>query len=339
MGTDALEGSMSKAILITGGTGFLGTEIISNLLLETKEKIYVLVRANDAEAAFHKMKAAWYHMPSLCSQIGEKIVPVIGDFTKKGLGLSPIDRNLLRDEVSLVIHAGAQIGFQTGEQELMSVNYAGTGHMVAFAKKLPGLHRFVHISTAYVAGQKSGLIMEQESPGSRFSSLYEKSKARAEALVVRSGLPFVICRPGMIVGDAKTGRVKSFNTIYYVLKQLLLGKMPVIPLSSEMRLNLVPVDYVAQSVVEITFSDSAKNKIFHLTCPHKLQPRVGELVSYVRKWTVHYLSESIPKPVYLPMDFLKYAGLLFNQKSETKKKSQLTNFLMLLKRTRRRKHR
>ncbi len=321
---------MSKAILITGGTGFLGTEIISDLVRETNETIYVLIRAEDEEMALHKMKAAWYHLPLLCEKIGEQLIPVIGDFTKKRLGLCAKDRNRLRDEVSYVIHAGAQIGFQTGEQELMSVNYAGTGHMLAFAKTLPGLQRFVHISTAYVAGQKSGLIMENESPGTRFSSLYEKSKAKAEALVKKSGLPFVICRPGMIVGDSKTGRVKNFNTIYYVLKQLLLGKMPIIPVSPDMRLNLVPVDYVAQAVVRIVFSDTTENKVFHLTCPYKLQPRVDELVSYVRRWAAHYLSESIPKPAYLPMDFLKYAGLLFNQKSETKKKSQLTNFLMLL---------
>ena len=112
-------------------------------------------------------------------------------------------------------------------------NCVGTKNMLALAGQMKSLKRFVYISTAYVAGQKSGIVMEADKPGREFSSLYEKSKAEAEEMVRSSDLASAIIRPGMIVGDSKTGWIRNFNTIYYVLKLMLLGRLPVLPTSPE----------------------------------------------------------------------------------------------------------
>ena len=48
------------AVFVTGATGFLGTEVVSSLLRSTDEIIYVLVRAEDEEAATHRLKSFWY---------------------------------------------------------------------------------------------------------------------------------------------------------------------------------------------------------------------------------------------------------------------------------------
>ena len=319
---------MKDTIFITGGTGFLGTELCLELVKDQSSPIYVLVRSSSKEEAIHRLREAWYQKPELYKAIGTQVFPVLGDFTKEGLGLSAEDKELLLG-VTLIYHTGAEIGFQKGEKELYAANVLGTQNMLSFAATLLHLRRFVHVSTAYVAGLTKGTVLEGQI-GEGFSSLYEKSKAEAEKLVLTSGLPYCVCRPGMIVGHSKTGYVKSFNTIYYVLKLLLLGKLRVLPTSSSLRLNLVPVDYVSGAVLKAGMLEEAEGKCFHLTCPASLMPTAGELVEYCITWAEKNLGEKLPLPTFLPLGFLQKAGLAYNKKTEDRKKGFLTNLLTLL---------
>ena len=321
---------MKDAVFVSGATGFLGTEVVSRLLAETEADIYVLVRAESEEAACHRLRNAWYHEPCLCSQIGERVKPAAGDFTLPQLGMTADLQRTIREQVTRVFHCGAEIGFQEDEEKLKATNCKGTENMVAFAKEIANLKSFIHLSTAYVAGQKAGLIAEGDPPATHFSSLYEKSKAEAEYIVMTSGLPYAICRPGMIVGDSRTGWAKNFNTIYYVLKLILLGKLPAIPTSSDTRLNLVPADYVADAVVKIGLSGDAEGKTYHLTSPTNLQPTAGELLEHVRKWAQENLNTEIPRPAFVPLRGLKRAGLAYNKRREGRKKAYLSNLLTLL---------
>ena len=91
-----------------------------------------------------------------------------------------------------------------------------------------------------------------------------------------SGLPFSIYRPGMIIGNSRTGRVRTFNTVYYILEQVLLGKMRFPPIRKDTPLNLAPADYVADAVLKIAESDSADGMTFHLTCPAEKAPTAGK---------------------------------------------------------------
>lgn len=321
---------MSNTFFLTGGTGFLGTEIVLRLIRTTEDPVYVLVRAGSEEEAAHRLKACWQHSDELCGSIGSRVIPVPGDITKPDLNVDPHTISTLQSSVTKVFHCGAEIGFQKDEKELLSVNCKGTENVLDFVSGFSMLRRFIHISTAYVAGQKEGLIMEDDRPGTSFSSLYEKSKALSEDLVRVSGLPYSICRPGMIVGDSLTGRVRNFNTIYYVLKQVLLGKMRVLPIRPDTCINIVPVDYVADATVKIADSDDAAGRTFHLTCPSSMQPKAGELTRYVRLWADKNLSEEIPKPLFMPLQLLKKAGLSHNRKKQGRKKTPLSNMMTLL---------
>ena len=322
---------MADTILLTGATGFLGTELAACLLqCSDAEKIYALVRADDDQEAAGRLRAAWHHEQNLYKAVGDKIIPVTGDFTKAVVGLNDEIRAEIKDRVSLVIHAGAEIGFTRGKQEYGDTNILGTKNMLDFAAGLPRLRRFVHISTAFVAGQKSGTVMEDAAVGTAFSNFYEQSKARAEILVKESGLPYSICRPSMIVGDSRTGWVKSFNTIYYMLKLMLLGQLRVLPLSPDTSVNIVPGDYVAASVVKVAFAEEALGKTFHLTCPKEIAPTAGALAAYVREWAKKHLETDLPKPVFTPLPALKQAGLLYNRQIAERPKGFVTNLLTLL---------
>ncbi|MBQ9642860.1 MAG: AMP-binding protein [Lachnospiraceae bacterium] len=321
---------MKECILLTGGTGFVGAELAAGLARKADKTVYVLVRAADDAQALHRLKAAWQHDPALYRAIGHQMLPLPGDFAKPGLGLHREMLQELQQNVTKLIHAGAEISFDKSKAELQKTNVDGTRNMIDLARSLPHLKHFVYLSTAYTAGQKKGLILEDDLPGSLFSSHYEESKAEAETLLRSSGLPFSICRPGMIIGNSRTGRVRTFNTIYYILKQVLLGKMRFFPIHKDTPLNLVPVDYVADAVLKIAESDSADGMTFHLTCPAEKAPTAGELCDAVIDWAAQNLSVKLPRPIFLPLPGLKTLGLAYNKKEDQKEKNSLNNLLILL---------
>ncbi len=320
-------------ILITGISGFLGTEIASQIMLETEDKVYGLIRAGSSSEASLRLTALWHERPELADNIGVRIIPVPGDITKADLGISDEDRKRLISCTDYIIHTAALIGIKHTRSEFWDVNVYGTEHVLDFARQIQADHplkRFSHVSTAYVAGTRSGRIMEDSLENAGFSSLYEQSKFEGESLVAKAAdeIPVSVFRPGQIVGDSKTGRVKSFNTLYYPLKLYLKREMRIFPIRKSMRVNMVPVDYVAKAVVKITFEEGAAGKTFHLTAPASMQPSVGELMEAVNKWAEKNLSVRLRSPLFIPVPFLSRIGASYNM-SEHTRKGVLANMLCL----------
>ena len=314
---------------ITGSTGSLGTEVVAELIASTDSTVHVLVRASSAAEATNRLKSFWQGMPSLLAAIGSRILPQTGDITSAGLGLDPDGAASLREKVTHVIHCAAETGIQQSKETLWRVNVEGTRQVLAFAAGLPNLVRFTHVSTAYVAGTRTGRIGENDPLPPAYNSLYEQSKAEAEKLVSASGLPYTICRPGMIVGNAQTGRTRHFNTVYYVLKLMLQGRIRFLPIRRDQRINIAPADAVARQAVALTLHPEAAGGTFHLTAPHDSLPRAGELVDAVREWAADHLGVSVPHPVFLPLPFLRSAGLRHNARTGAKTRSLLSNLAAL----------
>ncbi len=307
---------------ITGATGLLGTELVARLLETTDSRLYVLVRAISLEDAASRLRALWWDLKPLAAAVGKRVLPVVGDITRP---LTQVPR-----DVTHVIHCAAETGVQKSREELWHINVEGTRQVVAMAESLPYLQRFTYISTAYVAGTQSGRILEEASAATRFYSLYEQSKAVAEGIVRASSLPCVICRPGMIVGNSETGRTSIFNTVYYVLKLMLLGKMHVLPVSSHQTVNVVPVDYVARLAADLTLDPAAEGLTFHLTAPKDRLPQVGELVRAVSAWAKENLHINVPRPLYLPLPLLRTIGQHYNAGQDAKSRSLLSNLTALM---------
>ena len=309
-------------VLVTGATGLLGTEVVAQLLETTNSHIYVLVRAESEEIAERRLRALWWGDDTLTNAIGKRVHPIIGDITK------PLESQKM--DITHVIHCAAETGLQKSHEELWNINVDGTRHVIRMAELLPYLQRFTYVSTAYVAGTQSGRITEDAPLPTQFYSQYEQSKAEAEKIVRSSTLPYIICRPGMIVGNSKTGRTRNFNTVYYVLKLMLQGKLRVLPVSSMQTVNVIPVDYVAQQVTNLTFSPEAEGRTFHLTAPADSLPQVGDLVESVRTWAKQNLHIDVPKPIYLPMPILRTIGERYNAGHDAKKRTLLSNLTALM---------
>jgi long-chain acyl-CoA synthetase len=295
------------AVLLTGASGFLGAQVARRLLACTDYTVYALIRANDAANAAHRLSRTWWDWPELAQAIGNRVEVLVGDVTQPRLGLGEDGYAGVVAGLTHIIHTAADLRVNAPIQELRRTNLQGTEHVLELAEAAQadhGLARYAHVSTAYVAGGRSGPVPEDALTDEYgFSCAYEFSKFEGERRVqaARDRLPVSVFRPGMIVGDSRTGEIKTFNTLYFPLRLYLSGRLPLMPASRAQPINLVPVDYVADAIVRLTLEPEAAGLNFHLTAPYSTLPQAGELVEFVRQWAREQHGLRLPRPVFLPL--------------------------------------
>lgn len=293
-----------KAVLLTGATGFLGTQIARHLIEMGDAEVWVLVRASSAEEAERRLLRNWWDWPQLTSVVGSKVKVVCGDVCLPQLGLSAEAYQNLTEHITHIVHSAADWRLVPLE-ELRKTNVAGTAHVLELARAINvhhGLERFAHVSTAYVAGARTGVISEDALTDEYgFFTAYEQSKYEGELLVRQAQAEFAVSvfRPPMIVGDSETGAIKTFNTVYFPLRLYLTGKMRTMPVKRTQKINLAPVDYVAKAIVQLTFEAEAVGRTFHVVAPYESLPTIGEMLNYVQVWAQTNLGVKLPKPRYV----------------------------------------
>ena len=290
-------------ILLTGATGFLGAHIAFRLVKETNHNIAALVRADDREAAVRRLSRAWWDWPELIQALGGRVKVITGDVSEPHLGLGEADYRELVRVVTHIIHTAADLRLNAPLNELRKTNVNGTANVLQFAHDVHrdhGLTRLSHVSTAYVAGGKTGAVSENSlSDVYGFYSNYEVSKYEGEQLVqqAQSQLPISVFRPGLVVGDSRTGAIKTFNTLYFPLRLYLTRHPRIIPVSPSLRINMVPVDYVADAIMKLTFVPEAEGLNFHLVVPWEKLPTAGELIEFLRVWAKKRMNRKAAPPI------------------------------------------
>jgi long-chain acyl-CoA synthetase len=295
---------MGDVVLLTGGTGFLGTEVLTRLLAREGLEIVVLVPARTDADAIHAATRAWWHRPELRSALGARIHGVAGDVGEPQLGLDDATYADLSRHVTHIVHAAADLRLDASVEDLRRTNVDGVANALTFARSAHGLARFLHVSSAYVAGRRRGVVREDDLTDEfGFESAYEQTKFEGERLVRRaaSELPVAIVRPAMIVGDSMTGDIKTFNTFYAPLRLLLSGKRRIVPARRGLRVNIVPVDHVSVAIVRLLFDPGAEGLTFHLTTPTEQLPTAGEVVAFTRRWARENLGVKLPRSIFLPV--------------------------------------
>jgi long-chain acyl-CoA synthetase len=297
---------MNKTVLLTGANGFIATQIARNLLADEGVTILALVRTSDQQDSQVKLSREWWDYPELIKAIGTRTHVINGDVCQPNLGLDRKEYTENAERVTHIIHTAADWRLLPLD-ELRKTNVQGTTNVIAFAKeanKHHRLERLSHVSTAYVAGAATGTISEEQLTDQYgFFTDYERSKYEGERLVQAAKEEFAISifRPSMVIGDSKTGSIKTFNTFYFPLRLYLTGKMRLMPVSRSLRINVVPVDYVAKTVAQLTFEPKAEGKTFHVVAPYESLPKLGELLDFVQKWAKTELACKLPSPICLSM--------------------------------------
>jgi len=140
--------------------------------------------------------------------------------------------------------------------------------LLSEAKAFEELH---YVSTAYVSGTAVGVYRETDlDVGQRFKNYYEETKYLAEVEVVKSGLPTTTYRPGIVVGDSKTGETAKFDGPYFALAAMWRLPSPGVFIkvgSGRNPINLVPVDFVIEALAQLSSRPECRGKTYHLTNP------------------------------------------------------------------------
>ncbi|HVO37417.1 MAG TPA: AMP-binding protein [Spirochaetia bacterium] len=296
---------MTETVFLTGATGFVGTQTARRLMARDGLRLVVLVRGKDRAEAAARLERTWWLWPELAGAIGTRVEVLAGDVSLPRLGLGQETYDGLAARVTHIIHSAADLRLDGPVEELRKINVQGSAQVVELAlaaQRHHGLARLAHVSTAYVAGRRTGPVPEESlSDADGFSNTYEQTKFEGERLVrdTAKGLPLSIFRPGMIVGDSRTGEIATFNTVYVPLRLYLAGKLPVMPCRGNLPVNVVPVDYVADAIARLTFDDRAVGRTFHLTVPPRLLPTACELLEAVRAWAAQALNVRLRAPVMI----------------------------------------
>ena len=260
-------------IFLTGTTGFIGRRV-ARALLEKGRKLALLCRP----ASTHKLDPLLAGLPAKAPK--PRVVP--GDLLKPDLGLSSESLKQLTGSVGEVYHLAATYDLGMCQEDAECTNVEGTRRVLDLAAGLPGLSAFHFVSTLAVAGDHPGHFSENDLDlGQNFDHAYGESKYHAEKLVKESGLPATVYRPGVVVGDSRTGEMDKVDGPYFIFDVLhglrrLPGvrRMPmIVPREEDTFFHVVPVDFVVAAMVELAARTKKPGKTYHLMDPHPLTYR------------------------------------------------------------------
>lgn len=261
---------MNQHILLTGATGFVGSRLLRKWLEVSEAHVSLLVRSlgeQDPHRRVQRLLAKLGPGGAKAAANG-RLDYFVGDLTAPRLGLSDEVRLALADSLTAVIHAGATVRFDLPLAEACAVNTRGTAALLALARRCRRLDRFVHVSTAFVAGCREGQIGEDElDAGQQHHNSYERSKFEAERLVraAMQELPVTVLRPTIITCDLQTGELPTGSAIYRVLRRYAEGSLHTLFGNPGALLDLVPVDYVVDASFAIAARADSVGHGYHLS--------------------------------------------------------------------------
>ena len=274
-----------RTAIVTGASGFIGSRLVQQLL-KRGWRVHVLGRADGTTSYEDRIKATLFDIegraidPHLLSALRCHEVDICD--SRLGL-LQPVSQHW-RGSDALLFHVAGDTRFTPTDPEIQrKVNIEGSINVIRSLHD--SVASVVHVSTAYVAGQRRGIVLETELDEAQgFRNCYEKSKLDAEVAVKvlcnEKGLPLTIVRPSIITNDTTTGRSSSFthlNAVVEVISRIqrhygigdgqVVSEQVRLPIDPDARPNLAPIDPITESLLDIGSNTLAQGKTYHLCHP------------------------------------------------------------------------
>jgi len=264
---------------VTGATGFIGRNLVQRLL-QREGTVYALVRAG-SRGRLEQLRTAW-------GADGARVVPIDGDLSQPGLGVSEEDLLTLRGEVDHFFHLAAIYDMSADAESQEIANVEGTRHAVELAGAIEA-GCFHQVSSIAAAGLYEGEWREDMFDEAQRLDVHPYFRTKHESeRVVREECPrpWRVYRPGIVVGDSRTGEIDKIDGPYYFFKLLQRARrvlpswLPAVGVEGG-EINIVPVDFVADAIDHIAHEPGLDGQAFHLTDPN---PRTaGEAIDLFAK--------------------------------------------------------
>src|SRR5512144_2598374 len=266
------------AYFVTGATGFIGQFVVANLV-KRGEPVYVLMRKSSL-AKLERRPAEW-------GEDDKQVIASHGDLEKRRLGVSDVEVRKLKGKITHLFHLAAIYDIAATAEVQQAANVEGTRNAVAFAEAVQA-GCFHHVSSIAAAGLYEGVFREDMfEEAEELDHPYFRTKHDSEGVVRREcERPFRIYRPGFVVGHSQTGYIDKIDGPYYFfkliqkLRNMFPPWMPMIGIEGG-RINIVPVDFVADALDHLAHKRGLDGKCFHLTDPEP--HRIGEVLNIFGK--------------------------------------------------------
>ena len=260
------------AIFLTGSTGYIGAHIAANLLDEHGAALNVLIRAKDSsEAELRLWQAAQLHLdfPRFYEYLQTRIRIFRGDLTAPQFGLARDDYDRLIHTTDAIIHCAASLN-RKSEKTCLNVNLRGTLEVLQLGMRVRhyhGLRRFSHVSTVAVAGKRQDEVVTEDSAIDWNRSDYDpyaRTKKFCEHMIreLLPEVPLTIFRPSIVLGDSRRPQTTQFDMVRAFV---FLAGLPVLPLRSRDKIDIVNVDFVADAIATLHQKDNPLHEIYHLS--------------------------------------------------------------------------
>ena len=263
-----------SSVFVTGGTGFLGSYVVHELLTRSDRDVVLMVRGADDRARLKKVWTAmsWHQSAEEFLAYRPRIHIVGGDLHAAGLGLTAADRTHVLDEVDSILHIAASLNRKSAKA-CFNTNLRGTLSVVKLGRELADrgqLERFSQVSTSAVAGIRSHEVVTDDATVDWDRSDYDpyaRTKKFAEHLAAEL-LPEVrrlVLRPTTVMGDSRTERTWQTDM---TLAFASMARLPVVPIPPDHRLDFVPGDWVARCIATLHLLPEPRHEQYNLGAGH-----------------------------------------------------------------------
>ncbi len=260
------------AIFLTGGTGYIGAHVAANLLNEQGASLNLLVRARDPRESEERLwQALQLHLDFklFYEYLQTRIRVFRGDLTSEQFGLSRDDYDRLVHTTDSIIHCAASLN-RKSEKSCLNVNLRGTLEVIKLGMQVDhyhGLRRFSHVSTVAVAGKRQDEVVTEDAAIDWNRSDYDpyaRTKKFCEHMIrqLLPDVPKTIFRPSIVLGDSRRAETTQFDMVRAFV---FLAGLPILPLRSRDRVDIVNVDFVADAIASLHMRESTQHDIYHLS--------------------------------------------------------------------------
>ena len=291
---------MNRTALVTGATGFLGAFFVA-LLLRKGVRVNALIRNASERSLLPTINNIGSLQADIPKDLRAGFSSFEGNVRDTDCGLSDTDLDRIIPETTDIWHFAAAFEERSNERgDVYATNVGGTDNLLNLLCRFDRFPRLNYVSTAYAAPVSDNIAYEHlSSPDDQKGNVYEQTKAEAERRVVAfceaNGIEFRIFRPPIVAGESssglslgQTGYQGVFRALYLLKRRLEINlgenfdhdlRLRVIA-DPDLRVNVVPVDFVVDAMWHIAELDQSAHGIFNVTGAHGVElSRLFEVAS------------------------------------------------------------